>query len=442
MSIRAFETGTADTETLQIFAVLFPVARLADVMPWWSDTGVGISSRFAEDVLNDLAKLKEVPVSAAPVLQDREGPHRVLRERIAYLVERAPATAREKKVQPSDVYLFQSGMAAIYNAHNLLQHLAQSSESKSVILGVSFYETRHVLMKYGTGLRFFPSGADLRGLEQFLRTEKAEGRPVLSVWTEYPSNPLLFTPNLIHLRRLADELEFAIVVDDTIGGFCNVDVLPVADIIVTSLSKTFSGYADVLGGSLVLNPTNRLYGDLKRRIGQQYVDDLYIGDAKALRHNSEDYLQRSAITNSNAKAVTDWLYTRSMDDRSSIKSVFYPTTPHNGAQGNYQILMRKTAVNFTPGFGCLFSIGFKSQESAVAFYDNLHVYHGPHLGAHRTLALGYTYLIYGAEEELKMADLGLSPAQIRVSVGLEELDTLLHVFKYAVMKADQAWAPR
>lgn len=408
-------------------------------MPWWSDTGVGISSRLAEHMLTNLAGLQEVPLATTPVLKGQlETPHRVLRERIAYLVERAPVTNREKKVQPSDVYLFQTGMAAIYNVHQHLQRLAKNSECKSVILGVSFYETRHILEKYGTGLEFFSKGTDVHALEQFLRQEKAQGRPVLSLWTEYPSNPLLFTSNLINLRRLADELGFVLVVDETIGGFCNVDMLPVADIMVTSLTKTFSGYADVMGGSVILNPSSKMYNDLKHHFDQEYVNDLYIGDARALRHNSEDYLHRSAIVNSNAKMLTDWLYKRSKDERSSIQNVLYPTTAHAGAQGNYEIFMRLPTVDFTPGYGCLFSIGFKSQESAVAFYDNLHVYHGPHLGAHRTLALGYTYLIYGAEEALKMADSGLSLAQIRVSVGLEDSKTLLHVFKYAVMKADEA----
>ncbi|KAK2613468.1 hypothetical protein N8I77_000381 [Diaporthe amygdali] len=439
VSIRAFGSSTINYGKLHVFAVIFPVRSLGHVMPWWSDTGVGISSRFAEDVLNNPAALQEVSLSTASECKGQlETPHQVLRERIAYLVERSPVTTREKQVQPSDVYLFQSGMAAIYNAHHHLQRLAKSSECKSVILGVSFYETRHVLKKYGTGLEFFPTGADVHALEKFLRNEKAQGRPVLSLWTEYPSNPLLFTPNLIHLRRLADELGFVLVVDDTIGGFCNIDVLPVADIIVTSLSKTFSGYADVLGGSVILNPSSRLYENIKHQFNQEYVNDLYIRDAEALRHNSEDYLHRSTITNSNAKMVTDWLYKRSKDERSSIRNVFYPSIPHTGGQGNYQIFMRPPTVSFTPGYGCLFSIEFKSQESAVAFYDNLHVYHGPHLGAHRTLALGYTYLIYGAEEELKMADLGLSPAQIRVSVGMEDADTLLHIFKYAIMKADQS----
>ena len=50
------------------------------------------------------------------------------------------------------------------------------------------------------------------------------------------------------VRRLADQHDFLLVVDDTIGSFANVDVLDVADIVVTSLSKNFNGSADVLAG--------------------------------------------------------------------------------------------------------------------------------------------------------------------------------------------------
>ncbi|KAF4472873.1 PLP-dependent transferase [Fusarium albosuccineum] len=438
VSIRAYESSTTNRESLYLFAVMFPPQKMAHVMPWWSDTGVGISSRLAEDVLDNLPGLREVPLETPIPKRIVETPHQVLRERIAYLVERAPITMRGKKVQASDIYLFQSGMAAIYNTHQCLQRLAKNIECKSVILGVSFYETRHVLMKYGNGLQFFPNVSDVDALERYLREEKAKGRPVLSLWTECPSNPLLFTPNLIRLRHLADELGFTLVVDETIGGFCNVDVLPVADIIVTSLTKLFSGHADVMGGSVVLNPSSRIYDDFKHQFDQVYVDDLYISDAKILRHNSEDYLQRATIVNDNAKMLTDWLYKRSKIEQGSVKHVFYPTTTHSGARGNYDILMRAPTVDFRPGYGCLFSVELKSQKSAVAFYDNLHVYHGPHLGAHRTIALGYTYLIYNGDKELEMGDMGLSTAQIRISVGLEDSGTLLNVFKYAVMKADQA----
>lgn len=53
------------------------------------------------------------------------------------------------------------------------------------------------------------------------------------------------------LRQLADEYGFVIVVDETIGSFANIEVLPLADIVVSSLSKVFSGETNVLGGRWV-----------------------------------------------------------------------------------------------------------------------------------------------------------------------------------------------
>jgi len=72
--------------------------------------------------------------------------------------------------------------------------------------------------------------------------------PVLALFTEFPSNPLLRSANLPRLRALADKYDFLIVVDETIGNFVNVDVLPYADIVVSSLTKIFSGVANVMGG--------------------------------------------------------------------------------------------------------------------------------------------------------------------------------------------------
>lgn len=72
--------------------------------------------------------------------------------------------------------------------------------------------------------------------------------PILALFTEFPSNPLLRSANLPRLRALADKYDFLIVIDETIGNFVNVEVLPYADIVVSSLSKVFSGVANVMGG--------------------------------------------------------------------------------------------------------------------------------------------------------------------------------------------------
>ncbi len=49
-------------------------------------------------------------------------------------------------------------------------------------------------------------------------------------------------------RQLADQYGFVIVVDETIGNFINVEVAAVADVVVSSLTKIFSGDANVMGG--------------------------------------------------------------------------------------------------------------------------------------------------------------------------------------------------
>ncbi len=115
-----------------------------------------------------------------------------------------------------------------------------------------YVDTYKCLEKWGPGVHFYGSGSDddIDALENFLRQEK-QNSPTWSIsalFTELPCNPRLRSPNLPRLRELADNYHFPIVVDDTVGNFANVDVLPYADILVTSLSKIFSGYADVMGG--------------------------------------------------------------------------------------------------------------------------------------------------------------------------------------------------
>lgn len=74
------------------------------------------------------------------------------------------------------------------------------------------------------------------------------GEQIQALFCEFPSNPLLKTPPMQRLRALADKYSFAIVVDETIGNFMNINVLPYADIVVSSLTKVFSGASNVMGG--------------------------------------------------------------------------------------------------------------------------------------------------------------------------------------------------
>lgn len=106
------------------------------------------------------------------------------------------------------------------------------------------------MRKWGPGCYFFGHGfeSEIDDLTKTLEESAAAGTPVRALWCEFPSNPLLRSPPLVKLRELAEKYGFVIVVDETIGSFANVEVLPLADVIVSSLSKVFSGETNVLGG--------------------------------------------------------------------------------------------------------------------------------------------------------------------------------------------------
>lgn len=119
----------------------------------------------------------------------------------------------------------------------------------------TYVDTLKILQKWGPGCHFFGHGSDeeVDQLEALLKTESklSTSPPILALFTEFPSNPLLRSANLPRIRALADKYDFLIVVDESIGNFINVEVLPFADMVVSSLTKIFSGDANVMGGRLV-----------------------------------------------------------------------------------------------------------------------------------------------------------------------------------------------
>ena len=75
-------------------------------------------------------------------------------------------------------------------------------------------------------------------------------------------------------------------------------------------------------------------------------------------------------------------------------------------------------------YGYLISVTFVTPAKAVAFYDALDVAKGPSLGANFSLACAYTLLAHYNELEWP-AQHGLEEYLVRMSVGLEDLDTLV-----------------
>jgi cystathionine gamma-synthase len=318
-------------------------------------------------------------------------------------------------LREDDIYLFPAGMNAIFNAHRTL--LKAREPAKSINFGFPYVDTLKILQKFGPGAVFYGHGsdADLNDLETRCRS----GERFLGLFCEFPGNPLLKCPDLARIRKLADEFDFALVVDETIGTFANINILPVADIVVSSLTKIFSGDSNVMGGCAILNPESRYYSSLKQAMDSVYEDNYWAEDVIFMERNSRDFLSRVTRINTNAEAVCEVLR-----QHPSVKDVFYPK--YNPDRANYDAYRLPEG-----GYGGLLSVVFHNTDHARAFYDAMDIAKGPSLGTNFTLCSPYVVLAHYGELPWA-AEYGVDPNLVRLSVGLEETSDLQAIFRRAL----------
>jgi cystathionine gamma-synthase len=362
-----------------------------------------------------------------------------VRTRIVKLLKRASiSTAQSARFTSTDVFLYPTGMTAIYELNKLLQSWRPG---ETVVFGFLYELTLKVMQKYGPKWKFYGFGTDeeLDEFEEYLADEWKQGRTVQSVWCECASNPLLRTVDLERIRRLADTYGFVVVVDETIGSFANIDVAGIADVLITSLTKSFSGKADVMAGSIILNPSMPFYTELIRSLNNTYVNELFGADAHVLEENSRKFLARASIMNRNAQHLVSVMNPFAGAPSSTLTHVYYPSTCWS--RENYEARMRAPTAEFTPGYGGLFTLDFESVVAAETFFNTLNVHKGPSLGAPVTLAQPYVQTVFMREKKWA-ASYGLNETIVRISAGLEDQQALGDEFIRALRLADRFKAGR
>ncbi|KAL6919286.1 hypothetical protein FSHL1_003267 [Fusarium sambucinum] len=426
----------------RLYAILFNPATMPVMMLTWQNPGLGISLRGAEQLLKGVATIKEVPFEAemenlpSPRWTPESEVHDALRDRIVELLHRAPRDVDKVKCTSRDVFLYPTGMAAIFYSNTLLtKHLPGTV----VLLGIVFHNTyHHLIEECPQGMKHF-GRVDSEGIsifENWLKGEKDAGRSVSYVFVEVPGNPTLDTPDTARLKRLSEEYDFFLIIDDTIGGFANLDVLAHSDILLSSITKSFSGYANVMGGSVVLNTLSSHYQTLHSLFRESHHNELFIADAQVLLSNSSDFLERTSILNRNALVMANFLHKAISSPNSPVINVQYPSLLDNKA--NYDAILRRGTPELPePGYGCLLTVEFSSVEAATAFYNRAGFYPSPHLGGHVTIMLPYNMIVFSKkpEEKAYMDELGVREASVRISAGLESEEDLIDTLRDALRAA-------
>jgi len=387
--VRLHEVGRLGT-----WCVTFPKTAAASAKSFWQHSGVGVSSRQAAAVRS----INNRPAAGGLAAKQ------TLKLRIAATLG----------VSPQDVWLFPTGMAAFYILHRALQRVYP--DRKLVQFGFPYVDSLKIAQTLGPGAHFFPRGdeQDLQQLAALLATES-----VCGIATEFPANPLLSVPDLARLQESAHAHGCPLIVDDTVAGSWNVNILPAADAVWCSLTKYFSGRGDVMGGALIMNRSSPFAALLLEALQHDYEDLLWDEDAAVLELNSRNATERVAAIGRNAHQLAEFLHAHP-----AVERVYYPSLagrelydkfrrPHGGYGGLLSIVLRNPA------------------QTTAAFYDRLEVCKGPNLGMNYTLACPFTILAH--YNELDFAEsCGVSRWLIRVSVGLESPDELIERFRVAL----------
>ncbi|KAJ4291503.1 Cystathionine gamma-synthase [Collariella sp. IMI 366227] len=265
----------------EIHAILISQDGFSFVKQYWQHTGDGVSSRRAEfchSLLKDgLLRLDDgisTPLPASP--KPHKGPKRYerpprarrqrrpdIQESSRFLEERFGRNLDVSFVQPAKSAIKRRIAGALHSNSELTttparprdghQHPRRGQPPRGRHLPFPQRHVRH-LQHAPRPLAARPSASSLKastsGARLFLDLDALEarlqsGERFLALFCEFPNNPLT-CPDLPRIRALADRFDFAVVVDETIGTFANVNVLPYADVVVSSLTKIFSGDANAI----------------------------------------------------------------------------------------------------------------------------------------------------------------------------------------------------
>jgi len=388
-----FDARIEDLGLNEIRVVLFAEEAFDCAKRYWQHYGDIISSRLAQATLDGRSgSYEDSPTK------------RALRDRIASITG----------ITEENVYLYASGMAAL--SATLQTARAIRPGAKTIQIGLPYVDLLRIQTKWGPAGTFYADSDE----KQFDAIAwQLENEPIAAVYCEVPGNPLLQTPDLEKLSALTRKHSVPLIIDETLGSFLNIDLRPYADLIVTSLTKYFSGVGDVMSGSVLLNQTSPLFESLQRHHAANYEDRFWEDDAAVLESNSRDFESRMQQMNRNAELLCEYLR-----KHPKVQHVYFPKYE---STTQFVRVMRPGA-----GYGGLFSIVLKNgAEAAPKFYDALRVSKGPSLGTNFTLACPYIMLTHFDELDW-VESLGVSPYLVRVSVGLEEASDLTQRFKEAL----------
>jgi methionine-gamma-lyase len=234
------------------------------------------------------------------------------------------------------------------------------------------------------------------------------------LWLETISNPTTAMADIAVLAELAHRRGLVVAVDNTFASPYLANPLALgADLVVHSTTKYVGGHSDIIGGAL-LGSTERVAA--ARRIVINVGGNAAPLEAFLALRGLKTLALRMERHSANALAVA-----RALEGSPGVAAVHYPAL----ASHSQHDLARRTLRGGMAG-GML-SIDLAGGRTAgEAFLDRLKVaVHATSLGSAETLCSHPASSSHRQLSTDELAQAGLTPGMVRISIGLEDPDDLI-----------------
>ena len=253
---------------------------------------------------------------------------------------------------------------------------------------------------------------------------KKIGKRTKALFIETPTNPLMKIADLREVARIARERGILSIVDNTFMSPLLQQPLSLGvDVVVHSATKFLGGHNDLIGGAAVVS--DPALGE-KLHFAQKAVGAVLSPfDAWLLLRGIKTLGVRVARAQQNAEAVAAFLAAHPF-----VRKVFYPSLPGHAR--------RELHFSQAAGSGSVISFELEREAAVPRFLNSLKtVILAESLGGVETLITHPSTMTHADIPVEEQAAVGLTPALVRLSVGIENSDDLLEDIARALRKAQR-----
>ena len=311
---------------------------------------------------------------------------------------------------------FSSGMAAISAVMTLFSsgdHILCSDD----LYGGTYRLFEKILRRYGLSFDYVDMGDPAAVARKI-------GKKTRAVFIETPTNPLMKIADLQGVARIAKERGILSIVDNTFMSPVLQRPLSLGvDIVVHSATKFLGGHNDLIGGAVVVS--DPALGE-KMHFAQNAVGAILSPfDAWLLLRGIKTVAVRVARSQRNAESVAAFLA-----EHPFVKKVFYPGLPGHAR--------RKLHFSQASGPGAVISLELKREAAVPRFLESLRlVILAESLGGVESLVTHPSTMTHADIPLAEQAAVGLTPALVRLSIGIENPDELIADIAQALKKAQR-----